>query len=301
MCSTGGSGDSKLRTPRRDSLPGAAALRAAIVVAGAALALGCRNQDARAPSPPTYRWPQDFAYKVDFVSDAQANGHVVLHYAESRVTHFAVREDESYLVTHDSILRTSNVPGGPLQLVGNDPDDTLAWFLRVGPLGELRDMQLGCDPDVPQCRAVLPSSLPFELRRIIPRLSPWPVPRGSAWVDTLTYNDSGRPGGTRGQVVTRYHVQRDTVVAGRACWMVAWESVRQSYEASADGNLREEPPVQENGVTFVDMHRLMPVFSMWAGVAMAGPLMRSAGATEAGYRGRAYLEGSVFDSLVNRK
>ncbi len=260
----------------------------------------CGNETAIAPSPTTYKWPARFAYKLDYVSDAQANGRLILHYAESKVARFAIREDESYLVQHDSVIKTSNQPGGPLERVTYAPEDTLAWFLKLGPLGELTDVQLGCDPEVPQCQAALPSSLPLELRRVIPRLSEWPVPRGSDWVDTLRYSDAGRPGGTRGLVITTYRVHGDTTIGRSAYWMIAWRAVHRTWVPTAAATIMEQPEFTEEGVTFVDKAKLMPVYSTWAGTALAGPAMRVAGATASGFRGRAYLAGSSFDSTFSK-
>lgn len=253
-----------------------------------------------APSPTNYKWPARFAYKVDYVSDAQANGTVLLHYAESRVMRFQIREDESYLVQNDSVIKTSNQPGGPLEAVTYAPEDTLTWFLKLGSLGELRDVQVGCDPAVPQCEAVLPSSLPLELRRVIPRLSEWPVPRASDWVDTLRYSDAGRPGGTRGEVITTYRVHGDTTIGRRRYWMITWHAVHRAWAATDEPTIAEQPAVTEDGVTFVDQSKLMPIYSTWAGTALAGPEIRMAGAAASGFRGRAYLAGSSFDSTLSR-
>ncbi len=264
-------------------------------------ATACGNKTAMAPSPTSYKWPARFAYKLDYVSDAQANGRVLLHFAESRIARFAIREDESYLVQHDSVLKTSNVPGGPLQVVSYAPEDTLAWFLKLGSLGELVDVELGCDPDVAQCKAALPSSLPLELRHVIPRLSEWPVPRGSDWVDTLRYNDGGRPGGTRGVVITTYRVTGDTLVGMASYWMIAWRAVHRTWVPTAAAAIVEEPEFTEDGITFVDKAKLMPIYSAWAGTALASATLRAAGATASGFRGRAYLAGSVFDSTFSRR
>lgn len=261
---------------------------------------GCQDRAVIAPSPTTYHWPARFIYKLDLVSDAQANGRLLLHYADSRNARFAIREDESYVVEHDSILKTTNEPGGPLRLVTFVPEDTLGWFVRLGSLGEFTDVQLGCDPAVPECRQALPSALPLELRRIIPRLSEWPVPRGSGWLDTLTFDDASRPNGTRGIAVTRYHVDRDTVIGGDRYWMVVWKAVRRTY-LPGGGAIIEQPAVQEDGVTFIDQRRLMPIYSTWAGAATASASMRAAGATATGFRGRAYLAGSSFDSVLSRR
>lgn len=265
------------------------------------LALGaCKDRAVLAPSPTAYKWPARFTYKLDYVSDAQASGRLLLHYADSRNARFVIREDESYVVQHDSVLKTTNEPGGPLRLVTFVPEDTLGWFVRLGSLGEFRDVQLGCDPAVEACRQALPSSLPLELRRIIPRLSEWPVPRGSGWVDTLTFDDAARPNGTRGIVVTRYHVDHDTTIGGSVYWMVVWKAIRRTYLPTAGGTIVEQPAVQEDGVTFIDKRRELPIYSTWAGVAMASGSLRATGVTATGFRGRAYLAGSAFDSALSR-
>ena len=49
----------------------------------------------------------------------------------------------------------------------------------------------------------------------------------------------------------------------------------------------------------MDKSVLLPVLSTWAGAITAPPQMKAMGATGAGYRGRAYLAGSPFDSLYN--
>jgi hypothetical protein len=46
---------------------------------------------------------------------------------------------------------------------------------------------------------------------------------------------------------------------------------------------------------------MIPAYSTWAGAVAAPASMRALGATGSGFRGRAYLAGSVFDSLYSRE
>ena len=271
---------------------------------GVALLLGvagCGNQTARAPNPTQYRCPATLAYRVDYVSEAQRDGQPLLRYEESKVIRLTIRDDETYVLVHDSVLKTSQRPDGPLELVSYAPEDTLAWYIRLGPLGELRDMQVGCDPALPACAAVLPSVLRLELRPVIPRLWEWPVPRGASWTDTLSFDDVPRLGGTRGTVVTAYTAARDTTIGGAEYWMIAWRSIRRAFQSSNRAAIVAEPPVEETGVTFVDKQRLLPAYSAWAGAVSASPAMRELGPTATGFRGRAYLAGSSFDSQFGQR
>ena len=58
-----------------------------------------------------------------------------------------------------------------------------------------------------------------------------------------------------------------------------------------------ETPVRETGVSFVDKRRLLPVYSTWAGAVTIAEQLRALGATAEGFRGRAYLVGTRFDSV----
>ncbi|MFI5279409.1 MAG: hypothetical protein ACHQU1_02850 [Gemmatimonadales bacterium] len=269
--------------------------RAFLVVASCLLGSACGNDSARAPNPTSYRWPDEFAYRLDYVADAQQRGQTIQHYAETRTMHFQIR-DAQYFGASDSVAKTSQRPGGPLEVVAYEPEDTLGFYVSIGRHGEITRMQLACDPAVPACAAVLPSVVTLQLRRIIPRLPVWEAPRGSSWEDTLAYDDTSRPGGVRGALVTRYTGRRDTLVAGRWYWVIEWRSVRTASRPG-EGAMA---PIQEDGMSLVEKERLIPVFSVWAAVVVAPPELRAAGASGAGYRGRAYLTGSVFDSLYSR-
>lgn len=261
-----------------------------------AIGLACSREAADAPSPPRYRWPERFVYRVEFVSSTQQGGRELMRYQESRALHFDVREDESYLVYPDSTIRESSDMGGPFGLLEPGAFDTLAWYLRLGPLGEIREAEIACDPAADPCRRVMPSTLPLQLRRVVPRLSEWPVPRGSSWTDTLEFNDTGRPGGTRGILVTAYRAARDTVLGGRSYWAVTWHSLLRSYLPAAGAAIAEQRPVEEDGVTLVDKALLLPAFSAWAGTTVFGAGDSAGARLAAGFRGRAYLAGSPFDA-----
>ncbi len=257
---------------------------------------GCGDRAAQAPNPIRYDWPERFAYRVDYVSEAQRDTRPLLRYTEQKLIRF-VQRDDRYVIVQDSVLKTSREPEG-LRLVPYALEDTLAYYAKLGRQGEVTEVVPGCDPAVAACAAALRSLMPLELRRIIPRLPLWSPPRGATWDDTLSFDDAARPEGTRGTVVTRYDAARDTVIGGEAYWLVPWQSVRQAFRRPAPTEvLAAEPPVNETGVTFVEKRRLLPVFSTWVGTALATPAMRRLGATATGYRGRAYLAGSPFDSL----
>jgi hypothetical protein len=268
--------------------------RTFLSLTAAALVAGCGNNAARAPHPTSYRWPEQFAYRLDYVSETQRGRQPILHYAETKTTRFAVR-DAQFLAAQDSVLKTSQRPGEPLRLVSFAPEDTLAFYVSLGPRGEITRVQLACDPVLPGCVATLPSGVALELRRFIPRLPIWEAPRGSSWADTLEFDETARPGGMRVAMITRYTGRRDTLLSGARYWVLSWHSVRHAVRAGQA--VTSGQPTQEDGVTFVDKTRLMPVFSQWAGVALAPPELRALGAMATGYRGRAYLAGTVFDSL----
>jgi hypothetical protein len=270
-----------------------------VATCGAVLVAAC-NQAERAPNPTAYNWPEQIAYRVDYVSEAQRDRLPILKYAESKTTRLVWRGGQ-YLGGQDSVLKTSQRPGEPLMLVPYTPEDTLAFYVKLGAHGELTDISLGCDPAVPACAEALPSSVALELRRIIPRLPVWEAPRGGGWVDTLEFDDASRPGGTRGTMVTSYAGRRDTVIGGQAYWVVGWRSVRLAFRPGAGAaGLAAETPVQEEGITLVDKRRQLPVLSMWAGAVAAPRQLQQLGATASGFRGRAYLGGSAFDSSLVR-
>ncbi len=270
--------------------------RAFLVVSTCLAASGCGNEQARAPNPTSFRWPDAFAYRFDYVSDAQQRGRPVEHYAETRTTHFQIR-DAQYFAVSDSVLKTSQRPGEPLRLIAYEVEDTIGFYVSIGRRGEITRLQLGCDPALPACAGALPSGALLQLRRFIPRLPLWEAPRGSSWEDTLEFDDTSRPGGTRGAMLTRYTGRGDTVISGREYWIIAWRSVRAATRPSE----RAPASTREDGMTLVEKARLMPVFAVWAAAVVAPPALRAIGATGTGYRGRAYLAGSVFDSLYSRE
>jgi len=269
------------------------------MVAAAGALAACGNSAARAPNPTGYEWPDSFAYRIDYVSDVQGNGGTLLRLVESKRLKVLLR-DQQYLAWHDSVLKTSHIPGGLLSALPHSPEDTLVYYLRLDRYGEVTDVQLGCDPAVPQCADALPSLIRLEFRRILPRLSVWVAPRGGWWVDTLAWDDAPRPRGTRGTVVTTYTAARDTTIAGRVYWMVGWTSVREAFRPAdprGPAGILAETPVRESGVALVDKLSLLPVYSTWAGAGVIAGLPRAPGATAEGFRGRAYLVGTHFDSV----
>lgn len=262
--------------------------------------LGACNQAERAPNPTAYHWPERLAWHVDYVSEAQRDRVPLLRYAETRTT-FLVLRDGQYLGAQDSVLKTSQRPGEPLVLVPYTPEDTLAFYVKLGAHGELTDISLGCDPALPACAEALPSSVALALRRIIPRLPIWEAPQGGGWVDTLAFDDASRPGGTRGTVITSYTGRRDTIIGGQAYWVVGWRATHMSFRRGAGAaGVASETPVEEDGITLVDKRLLLPVLSTWAGAVAAPPQLRALGATASGFRGRAVLGGSPFDSSRTR-
>ncbi|MEO8104686.1 MAG: hypothetical protein ABI790_19395, partial [Betaproteobacteria bacterium] len=196
-----------------------------------ALLASC-NRGERAPNPTAYHWPERIDWHVEYVSEAQRDRVPLLKYAESKTTRLALR-DGQYLGAQDSVLKTSQRPGEPLLLVPYTPEDTLAFYVKLGAHGELTGISLGCDPAVVACASALPSTVALELRRIIPRLPLWEAPQGGGWVDTLNFDDASRPSGTRGSVITSYTGRRDTVIGGVAYWVVGWHSLRTAYRAGA--------------------------------------------------------------------
>jgi hypothetical protein len=260
------------------------------------------SQASRAPNPYAFRWPDTIAYRVDYITLVQRNREPLMQFAETKTIRLAVRNN-LYLGAFDSVLKSTQKPGEPLVLVPYEPEDTLLFNVKLGSHGEISNLSLGCDPTVPECSRALPSSVQLELRRIIPRLPIFEAPAGGGWVDTLSFDDATREGGTRGSVITTYTGRRDTTISGRSYWLIGWRSVRRAFapDAGASATLGATQPVEESGVTLVDKVRLMPVYSTWAGAVAAPPAMRAAGATASGFRGRAYLAGTVFDSLYSRQ
>ncbi len=262
----------------------------------ATVSSGCGNQTARAPNPTGYDWPDSLTYKIELVSESQRETVMVARYEETKELRFAVRNDR-YVVWNDSLSKEARLRGEAPQPAPLWPEDTLRYFVRLSRLGEILESEPGCDPAVPECRAALPSALPLELRRIIPRLPVWWPPKGDQWVDTLWFDDLPRARGSRGTVVTDYRAARDTEIGGRGYWIVTWTSVRRAFGQGPSGVLAE-PPVEEHGTVYVDKERLVPAYAGWLGALAAPPALRALGVTGTGFRGRAYLAGSVFDTLM---
>jgi hypothetical protein len=274
-------------------------LRTCLGLAAAVALAACGDKAAQAPVPSEYDWPDSMSYRMDYVAETQRQGQPLLHYAETKTTRFAIR-DNQYLGAQDSVLKTSQRPGEGLRLLTYTPEDTLGFYVAIGRHGELSPVTMGCDPAVPECAAALPSSVALELRRWIPRLPVWPAPRGAQWEDTLEFDESARPGGLVTSMITRYTARNDTVVGGTAYWVIAWRSVRASVSRRRN-DLAGTSPTQEFGVTFIEKAKLMPAYASWAGALPAPPELQQMGATGTGYRGRAYRTGTPFDSLYSRQ
>ncbi len=256
---------------------------------------GCGNKSARAPNPPHYAWPDSFVYRVQYVEEMQSATAVMSRLDERAALRFAVRNDR-YLVWNDSVTKTTLEGGRPAAAARLNPEDTLHYLVRLGRLGEFFDVEPDCDPTVGACAAAFPSALPLELRRIIPRLPVWWAPRGYAWADTLAFDDLPRPGAARGAVLTIYRVLGDTTFGGRRFWVIGWTSARQAWRP-VDGSMVPDPVTREYGHVLVDKTRLLPAYAQWYGALPAPPSLRPLGVTGTGYRGRAWLAGSFFDSL----
>ena len=256
---------------------------------------GCANESARAPNPTGYDWPDAFSYRVEYVRESMHDTQVVARDEEASTLRFVVRNDR-YVVFNDSVSRVRAIAGSGREPAHLEVGDTLHYYLRLTRLGEFNDVEPGCDPAVPACHDVLPSALPLELRRVIPRLPVWWPPKGHAWVDTLRFDDLPRPGAARGALVTTYRDARDTVIAAKAYWLVTWRSVRTASRP-ADGVMVSDPPVEERGRVLVDKQRLIPVMAGWSGAAAPAAAPRAAGMTAA-YRGRAWLAGEATDSAL---
>jgi hypothetical protein len=258
----------------------------------------CRDEARVAPTPTAYEWPDSFAFKTELVAESRADTALVVRYEERKELVLAVRDDR-YLAWHDSVVKESVRPGRPYVPEPYDVEDTVQYYVELNRRGQVTHSEAGCDPTLPGCRAALPSALPLELLRLIPRLPVWAPPRGAAWEDTLFYDDTPRPRGARGTVVTRYRVAGDTVIAGTVLWKVVWRAVRQTYEvAPGPVGIIARQPVEETGVAYIDKERALPVFSMWGGGSTAPAALRTLGVTATVYRGRAYLAGSVVERLL---
>ncbi len=256
----------------------------------------CGNKSGRAPNPTGYDWPDAFAYRMQYVAESDRDTQMVARYDEIKQLRFVVRDDR-YLVWHDSVKKMNTVPGAPPSSGTMLPEDTLQYYVRLGRLGEVLEAEPGCDPAVPACHDALPSTLPIELRHIIPRLPVWWPPKGYEWEDTLTFDDLPRPHGSRGSLITYYRASRDTVLAGRGYWIVTWHSVRRAFRNAPTGQIIAETPIEENGAVYVDKQLLLPAYAGWFGGVAAPPELRAIGVTGTGFRGRAFLVGSAFDSL----
>jgi hypothetical protein len=270
------------------------------VIVAAVVLDGCTNESARAPNPGSYDWPDTFSYRVEDAAETVRDGAVLSRDDETGLLRFVVRNDR-YLVWNDSLRRVRSGPAaatGPWRAFS---EDTLRSYVPLTRLGEFGAIERGCDPVVTSCRDALPSALPLELRRLIPRLPVWWPPKGYEWVDTLSFDDLPRPGGARGALITAYRDLRDTALGGRAYWLVRWRSVRLASRPSR-GAMLADPRVEEYGRVLVDKQRLVPVFAAWYGVlAERQAPGEGSGVTATSYRGRAWLVDSPFDSLMVRR
>lgn len=258
----------------------------------------CRDSDRLAPAPDGYAWPDSFSFVMEVVSESRADTVPVLRFEERKALRVVVRE-EQYLAWHDSVSRVSLQPGRGPTVEPLLPEDTLHYYASLGRRGEMTEVAPGCDPATPACREVLPSTLPLEWRRLVPALPVWEAPRGSTWDDTLLFDDTPRARGQRGSVVTTYRVAADTAIAGTPMWVVAWRAIRRTYAPVAGfAGLAPGAPVEERGTVFIDKLRKLPVFAMWAGAAAAPANLQAVGVTSTGYRGRAYLQGSIVEQVL---
>ncbi len=279
-----------MRTVTRRSL-----YRGAVRLSFAAFLAGCGNDSAQAPNPPHFDWPDAFAYRLQYVEEAQSAAGVVTRLEETATLRFLVRNDR-YLAWNDSVVKIAQAAGRSREPGTLSPEDTLRYLVRLGRLGEFTDVVPDCDPTAGACAAAFPSAMPLELRRIIPHLPVWWPPRGRAWADTLDFDDLPRPGAARGSVLTVYRVTADTVFAGRRYWIIGWRSARRAWRP-AGGGLVQDPETHEYGDVLVDKATLLPAYAQWYGALPATPQLRALGVRGTGYRGRAWLAGSVFDSL----
>jgi hypothetical protein len=271
-------------------------LAAAVFVVVSAAA--CRDEARLAPTPTAYLWPDSMAFKMEYIAESRSDSALVVRY-EERKELVLVARDEGYLAWHDSVVKESVGPQRPGSIEPYEIEDTLPYYVRLDRRGRVTGSEPACDPALPACQVALPSVLPLELLRIVPRLPVWAPPRGETWEDTLFFDDRPRPRGARGSVVTLYRVAGDTLVAGTPLWKVVWHSVRRTFEAVPGPiGMAAGLPVEESGLAFVDKERELPVFAMWAGGVAAPPELRAAGVTATVFRGRAYLAGSVVERVL---
>jgi len=259
------------------------------------LLLGCKGAE---PTGQTYQWPDQASYRLDFVSQVQRDQVPLLHYAESKTLRMMTR-DGRLVVMHDSVLKSAQDSSG-VRLIPYEIEDTLAHYVVLGPKGQISGIEMICDPALPVCANALPSILQLELRRAIPRLPDGDPGTGASWVDTLNWDDAAKPLGTRGLVFTTYTAGRDTTIGDVAYQVIAWRANRQSFRRTQSAQIVTDPEVVEIGVTYIDRRTGLPAFSSWAGSAVLPRDVRAAGATSSGFRGRAYLAGTPFDSLYSR-
>jgi hypothetical protein len=257
----------------------------------------CGNETARAPNPTAYDWPDKFGYRITYAARTARDSEVLGRYDEWKNLRFAARDDGSFVVWHDSVRRVEARRGAPPTTEPLWPEDTLRYFVRLSRWGEFLAIEPGCDPAVAACREALPSALPRELRRLIPRLPVWWPPKGYEWRDTLALDDGARPRGLRGTVTTVYRAARDTAVGGGTYWVVTWRSAWRGARAAAGGAMVAGEPAEEHGVVWVDKRLLVPALVEWEGAMPPPSEPGSSGASRTEIRGRAMLLGSVFDSL----
>jgi len=236
-------------------------------------------------------------YRVQVTWESNRGAAVVARYGENKRLRLVVRNDR-YLVWNDDLGSVSTFSDS--RSAGRQiwPEDTLHYFVRLSRLGEITESVPECDPAVPECRAALPSALPLEMRRIIPRLPVWWPPKGHEWVDTMAFDDLPRARGSRGSEITYYRAARDTVLAGRGYWVVTWTSARRAVRDTPSGAAIADAPVEWEGTVYVDKARLIPACAVWSGAPEMPPELQVPGVTGTWLRGRAYLVGSAFDSLV---
>jgi hypothetical protein len=275
--------------------------RYAILLTILAAAGACAKKPTATSAATTFRWPERVAYRIDYVSTVDRNGQEMVKFAETKTLRLMMREGR-FLAAFDSVLKTSQRPGQALKLVPFRVEDTLLFYVRLGPHGEISDVSPGCDPVVPACKGALPSSMQLEIRRLIPRI-PEADTGHAGTIDSMTFDEANRPGGMRGMQVVAWSAARDTVIRGRVYSLIGWRSMRRSFAPGEEGraDLGAQQPVQEDGITLIDKQRMVPAYSTWAGAVPAPADLRAVGATGSGFRGRAYLAGSVFDSLYSRE
>jgi hypothetical protein len=261
----------------------------------------CESRVAESPTPAFYAWPERVDYRLEQVSELQRDARAVQRAEVHKLLRFSVRDGE-YVMVYDSVLKfTVTGGGGGAQLGPYLPEDTLAFHVALGRRGELGRVVAGCDPALPACAAVYPSSVAMELRRFIPGLPIWPIPPGGTWEDSLRFDDTARPGGTRGTMVTRYGPVRDTTIGGVAYWLVPWHASKVAFRRATGGSpIAAERPPQDDGVALIDKARLLPVISSWAGATGAPPELQAIGVEAGAFRARAYLVGTSFDSAFAR-